>query len=711
MREVTGAEADVRALFEPRSVAVVGASSRPGALAWWPLQLLRGSGFEGKVYAVNPNREEIDGVRCYPSVADLPEAADLAIVTLNAELTPEAVAACHERGVRAVVLPTQGLGELSEEGKRKEREMISLVEPGRFRIVGANTDGIGNIANGAIASIQPLFQERIEPGPVAVATQSGATAASLLARLKREGIGCRLYASAGNETDLGLADYMSAMVQDPEVEVVLSFVEAIRDPQAFLAVAELAAELGKPIGLIKVGRSEEGARRAAAHTGALAGADELYDAIFRSAAVLRVGELGELVAIAKLAIGGRAPAGRGIGVISVSGGQAGAIADKAAQLGVPVPPISPATQAALDEALTFGSAFNPCDLTGAVATEFDLAARVYSAFSAEPGLETIVYARKLLTGEAGVTAARNLAAAASEPGATPLAVYAMDGDVGGPEREAYDGAGIPVFSSLHELLIAIERLGGWREAAAAAAERARGVPRIVPPRPAPDLRPGRNGIVPEEVAKQLLAEYGVPVAAERLATTAEEAVAAAAEIGFPVAMKIVSARIPHKTEAGGVALGVADAEGVAAAFAQLLDNARAYLGEEGGVDGVLVQEQVPPGVEMIAGIKVDPSFGPFVLLGTGGVEAELHGDVALRPAPVTLDEVEGMIDELRGRALLTGFRGAPTADRAALRDAVARLSELAVDLRERLAEADLNPIVVLPEGRGVRAVDALLIAR
>lgn len=702
MRKVTGAEDDVVRLFNPQSIAVIGASSKPGALSWWPLHLVGTKGFQGKIYPVNPTRDEIEGHRSYPSLGAVPGPVDLAVIALNAERTPDAIRECAAAGVKSVVLPTQGFGETGPEGAAIEREMVAVARAHGMRIVGPNTDGIANLATGAIGSIQPLFEEGITPGPVGLVTQSGATASSLLVRLKRAGIGCKLYASAGNEIDLGLVDYMSVMVQDPDIKIILSFVEALREPRKFVKVAEMAAELGKPIVLIKVGRSEEGARRAAAHTGALAGADSLYDALFASCGVLRVSELSELVAVAKLFLTQGAPKIPGIGIISVSGGQAGALADKASAIGVPVPAISQAAEDRLTAALQFGKGFNPCDLTGEIARDPSLALKVYEGFSSEEAIGMIVYARKHLTADAGVGAAQLLGDRVTQADATPLAIYAMDGSVWGREAEIYIDRGIPVFDNLNDLYTAIDRLAAW-----SAFRRAPDVP--APPRPNGAVHDFR-GVVADEDAKRLLLETGLTIPAEHFAADRDAAVAAAKAIGFPVVMKIVSARIPHKTEAGGVVLGLRTDDEVAAAFDAMLASARAYLGDA-DADGVLVQEQIEGATEVILGMKVDPAMGAFVVVGLGGIFTELLQDVAVRVAPVDARGARDMIESLRGVGLLRGFRGAAPRDIDALVDAIVRFSSFGAAQAHWLAEADLNPVLVLEEGKGVRLVDALFVGK
>ncbi len=698
MKSITGAEDDVWKLLHPKSVAIVGASSRPGALSWWPLHLLQRYGYQGTIYPVNPNRDEIEGIACVPDLAAISGRVDVAVIALNAENSVKVVQECAAAGVGAVILPAQGFGELGEGGRYAEREMLSSAKSAGMRIVGPNTDGVANLTNGAVLSIQPLFGEDIPLGDIAVVTQSGASAGSLISRLKREGIGCRYYASAGNEIDLGLADYLSMAVQDKSVRMVLSFVEAIRKPEEFVEVGRLAAQLNKPIVLIKVGRTQQAAARAAAHTGALAGADRIYDALFDSLGIIRVSELSEIVAVAKYFLAHGRPKSTGLGMMSVSGGQAGALADLAIGTGLTIPSISTDTAKALVALLPFGSALNPCDLTGEIATRESLAADVYRTMAADPSIDTMVYARKELTGQAGRRAADELAKASADADAA-LVVYAMDGGVNDDERATYLAANVPIFMNATEMFTAIRALS--KPEIRHAELKAKRVPIPMPALVA-------NGTLDQHSTSELLRSYGIDVIAGRLAKDEDEAVAHAHDLSFPVVMKIVSSRIQHKTEIGGVLLGVADEASVRDGFATLMQRGRqALVGDE--PDGVLIQQQIIDSVEMIAGLVVDEQFGPFVMVGTGGVFAELLDDVVLRPAPVEPDEALEMIDALRGKKLLTGFRGAPVADIAALSRVVSALSRLGSEHADVLTEFDLNPVLVRPEGLGATVPDALAV--
>lgn len=703
LRQVTGNEEAVAGIWNPGTVALVGASGREGSLAWWPQRLIRQYGFQGRVIPVNPNREQIDGLACAPSIESVDGPIDVAVVTLDAAGTVDAVRACADRGVGAVVLPAQGFGESGDEGRQAERAMLEAAAQTGMRVHGPNSDGVANFATGAVMSIQPVLGQGIRNGRVAVVTQSGATAASIVSRLAAEDIGVRYYASAGNEIDLGFADYLSVALQDPEVSIVLAFIEAIRRPEDFVAVARLASELGKPIVAIKVGRTAQAAARAAAHTGALAGEDRIYQALFDSLGIIRVDELSELVAVAKLHLvstaGARTPITDRIAIMSVSGGQAGALADRAAAFGLSLPAVSAATENRLNELFPHGSALNPCDLTGDVAKNPELAAGAHEAFETDGSVSLLVYARKELTGDMGRRSAERLASAAASS-TLPLAVYSMDGAMNDSERAAYADARVPVFESASELFVAIARLAAFN---------VRPFPTVPPSRePRATLHGFGPGVMADPEAKRLLAAYGIDLAAEATATDVDGAVKLAEEIGYPVTMKVVSGRIPHKTEIGGVALGVGSAAEVRDTYDALVRRARAALsGDE--PDGILVQQQVLDGVEIIVGLVIDHQFGPFVLVGTGGVTAELVRDAVLRPAPVSEEEATAMVHALRGRALLDGFRGAPVADVAALARIVSRLSELGHEHASRIRELDLNPVLVRPDGLGAVAVDALVL--
>jgi acyl-CoA synthetase (NDP forming) len=700
LRIITGSEDAVSALYAPKNIAIIGASSKPYTISWWPLHLLQIHGFKGGIYPVNPGRDEIDGTRCYRSINDLPVAPDVAIIALDAVSTVGAVEDCARLGVKVVVLPTQGFGEVGGEGVVLEQRILEVARGAGLRIVGPNTDGVANIGTAAFLSIQPLLANATQTGSVALITQSGATAGSVLTRLASEGIGCKYYASSGNEIDLGLADYLSVAVQDPDVKLVLSYVESLRRPADFEKVAAYAAELGKPIVLIKVGRSEQGARRAAAHTGAMAGRDQMYDAMFQRLGIIRVDELAELVSVAKFFLSWGAPKTNGVGIFSVSGGQAGAVADQAAQAGLGIPELSPDAEKTIDELLEFGSGFNPCDLTGEIARKPILASQVYEVFSQQSTIGSIVYARKTLSGVLGTRAAQHLVESVGPERPAPLAIYAFDDYMPEDERAIYDTARIPVFGRMHELCVAIARLAEYSDRAPrVAALQARARPALADPTADPRQ-------ITSERVDELLASYPVRRPAQATFIDVREATDYADGIGYPVVLKVADADIAHKTEAGGVELGLGSAAEVRTAFDRIHQRTSEYLGR--APQGISVHEQVPPGIEMIVGAVVDPVFGAFVVVGFGGIWTEVLHDVAMRAAPIDATDAAEMIQSLRVSALLKGVRGAPPADIDALIDVMVTVSRLVNDNADEIAEVDLNPVIVLQKGQGVRVVDTLI---
>jgi acyl-CoA synthetase (NDP forming) len=699
---ITGDEWAVSKIFNPQSVAIVGASSKQGTLAWWPQRLLQQYGYAGRIIPINPNRQQIAGLACFPDIRSVDSKIDVAVIAMDAFKSIQAVVDCADVGVGAVVLPAQGFGEGGESGRDVEREMLEVARQSGMRIHGPNTDGVANFRNGAVLSIQPVLGQEVRPGRVAVITQSGATAASMVARLRREGIGVSYYASVGNEIDLGLADYLSVALQDPDVDIVVSFIEAIREPAKFMAVAELAKRLGKPIVVIKVGRTEQAAARAAAHTGALAGEDRIYDALFSSLGIIRVAELSEVVAVTKLFLSVGALPSRRIGIMSVSGGQAGALADRASDFGLEVPDLAPSTQAALTELLPHGNALNPCDLTGDVATRPNLAADVYALFDGDESVDLLVYGRKELTGDMGSLSAQAVADASVRL-ATPIAVYSMDGALDSEEAATYATNAVPVFESAGELFAAVRALGGFGSSTERRSDGGQDVLLTA------DLVPSDNQRDQTD-AKELLAGFGVRFSQERVVRDDDSAASAATELGYPVAMKMLSERIAHKSELGGVILDVRDETSARNAFEELWRRGRLALDGD-DLDGVLVQEQVSGGVEMIVGGVVDEQFGPFVLVGTGGTAAELLNDVVLAPAPVTVDLAIDLISGLRGQALLQGFRGARPADVLALAETVRAVSTFMCSNASWVAAVDLNPVLVLEQGQGAIAVDSLVVER
>ena len=575
-----------------------------------------------------------------------------------------------------------------------------------MRISGPNCLGLANVKHDIWATSSSRGADGLS-GPIGLVCQSGATAfGPFLVRAVENGIGFSYIISTGNEADLDFTDFARYLLDDPDTRVIAGFVEGFKRADKFLEVAKLAAERGKPIVLIKIGRSELGARAARSHTAALTGEDARYDAIFAQYGVIRVQDYDELLQVAHLLAHTPKPDVPGIAVVSHSGGVSSLTADMCGQAGLDLPPLGEAARDGINEILKgFGWAANPADVTGFANSE--LFPQIMEHMIDDPRMGTLVVASA-----GGDTQAQQVISQRdrTDKGVVFLWTGSRDAKAG---LGLLKSARIPVFYTPDMLARGLRsRLAYhiWRER-----RLADGFASAPPRTPGQDeaiaLAIGlKHPTLSESESKQLMAAWGVESAREYLAASAEEAVEAAEQLGFPVALKVDLPDILHKTEAGVVRLNQGDATQVRTAYAEILASANAHA-PEARITGVSVQEMVAGGVEVIVGVSCDPQLGPVLLFGTGGVMVEVYNDVALRRCPITRAEAHAMIAEVKGVRLLQGFRGRPPADLEALADILVNVSYLAMHMEGHLTELDINPLMVLPSGHGVKAVDALVVLR
>jgi acetate---CoA ligase (ADP-forming) len=706
---------DLAPLLAPRAIAVVGASDRPGAGSL-VLENLARLGYGGPVYPVNPRYRELAGRPCYPSLTDVPGPVDSVAILLGYQRVLPVLQEAAAIGARGAWSLASGFGEAGAEGEALQREVAAFCHSHGIALCGPNCVGVVNLHAHAATYSVALPDSAMRAGHVAAVVQSGAVCLGL-ANADR-GLGFSTLISSGNEAVVDNADYISYLVDDPQTRVILAFIEGFKRPDRFIMAAEKALAAGKPLLVVKVGRSAVAQRATRAHTGSLAGADAVHDAMFRKHGVTRLGSLDELLEAAELFLKAPLPAGRGVGLLTLSGGQIGLIGDLAAELDLDLPGLSDEGRAALSQILPpYSSIANPLDAWGAGNFEQTLPACM-DVLAREPAVHLVGVARDSSPGIAAREVAQShvimdAAAAASQATGKPVVVFAnVSTGIEPAVKERADALNLPYLQGTAESLAGLTAFIQY-------AERRRCPPEAPSPSPvsAGEVARLREGLLTqpesltESAGKRLLAAYGIRVTRESVATSAEEAVRLAAEIGGPVALKIASPDILHKTEARGVLLDVHGADAAAAGYAAILARAAAY-NRNAHIEGVLVQEMVPPGaVEVIVGASVDPEFGPVVVFGMGGVLVELIKDSALRLAPISGDEARQMIEATRGAALLRGFRGAAPADMAALSAALVRLSHLAWDLRDVVRAVDVNPLMVLPAGYGVIAADALVVRR
>ncbi|MFJ1649421.1 acetate--CoA ligase family protein [Streptomyces sp. NPDC088258] len=688
--------------FRPRSVAVIGASDDPGRISGRALHYLRRAGYRGRVHPVNHKRTTVQGLPAYPSLDAVPEVPDMALIALPSRLLKQAVADCVAKGVGAAVIYAAGFAETGEEGQALQEELAEMARQGNLRLFGPNCLGLLHAASGFIGTFSSAFDEAIPTGGnVAVVSQSGAYGGHLAYLCRRRNIDIGYWVSTGNEAGTDVADCVHWLALQDDVSVILAYAEGVRDADRLRTALAVAHERRKPVVFMKVGSSDAGAVAARSHTASLVGSDSVYDAFFRQYGVHRARTTQEQVDLAYACSRGVLPAGRRLGVVTVSGGFGVQLCDAAERYGLDVAGLPEEARARLREINPMGSDDNPCDTTAGWLNDMSLITDTYRVMYAQGGYDSVIGSFTMLpdspTYGEGIKEAIRKGTSDFMDRPTVLCMEARPEVV-----RSYEEAGFLVYDDSERAVAALDGLARLRE----------GFERPLPSSAVPPAlrREVPAGPLSEAAAQRLLASAGVPFPASRVVTSAAEAADAAAETGFPVVMKIVSPDIPHKTEIGGVLLGVADARAAAAGFTALTGRAAAAC-PGARVEGVLVARTAPRGVEVIVGARRDPVFGPVVLFGTGGVRAELFRDVATRVGAVDRDEALRMIAETRGHALLTGFRGAPEADVDALADLLVTLSAFAVAHADRIEAVELNPVVVLEAGRGVLALDALVVER
>ena len=696
--------ASIDRMLNPRSIAVVGATPRMQYGGRFVAAAMGSMERGVNVYPVNPRYEEVQGLQCYPSVSALPEAPDVVGIVVPYHAVLDTLRESHEKGAKSAIVISAGFSERAVDDRRDlQAELGRFARESGVRVSGPNCLGLANLKDDIWASASSLGASALS-GPIGLVCQSGASAfGPFLTRAVDEGIGFTYIVSTGNEADLDFCDFARYLLDDDDTRVIAGFVEGFKDGRKFLEVARLAAERGKPIVLIKIGRSDLGSRAAGSHTAALTGVDAAYEAAFAQYGVIRVQDYDDLLQVSNLMARCPRPSKRGVAVVSHSGGISSLTADMFGQAGLDLPPLSERARDGINGILKgFGWAANPSDVTG-FANSDDFPA-IMSYMAEDEGVGTLVVA------SAGADPQATQVIAQRDASGMPVA-FLWTGT-----RGAQSGlpmlrqAGIPVFYVPDKLAAGVRYLNDyhdWRERRLSRGFAAAGEMTAEQAKAVKALAAG-GGSLSEYDSKVLIRAFGVPTTREEIAGDAEAAVAAAERIGYPVALKVNSADILHKTEAGGIRLGLRDAAAVRTAFAEVVANARAY-DADAGIDGAVVQEMVSGGVETIVGVSYDAQLGPILLFGTGGVMVEVYNDVALRLCPITRDDALEMIDEVKGARLLRGFRGAPAADVGALADVLVSVSQMAAQLEGSLGELDINPLMVLPAGQGVKAADALVV--
>ena len=694
----------IHKMLNPRSIAVVGASPK-GGYGGRLLNAVLKAKDRVRIYPVNPNYDEIAETKCYRSIADLPEAPDLVGIVVPYDKVLPVMKECAAKKAGSAIVISAGFAERGIDSRLDlQKQVGAYAKESGLRITGPNCLGLANVREDIWATASSRTLGGLT-GHIALVCQSGATAfGPFLLRAVDAGIGLSHIISTGNETDLDFADFARYLVDDPDTRVIAGFVEGFKDVQKFIAVAQLAAERGKPIVLIKIGRSASGAEAARSHTAALTGADALYEAVFRQYGVIRVQDYDELLEVSHLLANCKKPPQRGISVVSHSGGISSLTADMLGLAGLDLPQLTPRARDGINGILKdFGWAANPADVTGFARGEHF--PKIMDYMIGEPTVGTLVIASAGAGNQVEqVIAQRD----ASDKGVVFFWTASRGDKTTLPKLKA---SNIPIFYSPEKLARGLKFMldyHAWRDSRTTGGAAKITAPDAAQKKVLQQLGTLGRTTLSESESKQTIAAWGISAPREILATSAAGAAEAAKKIGYPVVMKVDSPDILHKTEAGVVRLGLRNAEEAQAAYAEIMANAAKHAANA-KINGAIVQEMVTGGVEVIVGVSYDAQLGPMLLFGSGGVMVEVYNDVALRHCPITRSEAVEMIAEVKGAKLLRGFRGKPAADVDALADTLVRVSQLAVHLDGKLAELDINPLMVLPKGQGVKAVDALVV--
>jgi len=703
--------ADLRRLINPKVVAVVGASETRGSFGERTLSNM--SAFTGKVFAINPKYRSLLGRPCVPSLADLPESPDCVVLCVARQMVEGMIEAAAAVKAGGVIVYASGFAETAKPDRiEAQQRLIELALRTGVRVVGPNCVGLANTGSAAGLNFMPDYAAMgHRRGPIGIVSQSGALGYTVLQGMER-GIGFSHYLAAGNSCDVDVCDFISYLAEDDDTRSIVCLLEGVKDGARFMQAARKARDAGKALIVYKTGNSETSSKAAMSHTGTMVGSVVAYKTAIEEAGAIAIDDLEAVLETASFFAKTMAPTnGRGVGILSTSGGAAVICADKAEAHSVTLPVLEEKTARALHEVVPdFGSVANPSDLTAEVLKTSETFGFCLDAFMNDSGFSALVMPMIFAHASSSGARAPTIVEAAARTD-RPLAVVWMNEWYQGPGSEVLDAdPRVCMFRSADRCFATLRAWFDWHErrtckpaaARMSPASAAQGARAIL------SAARDRGAALSETDSKRLLGCYGIAIPLEIVARDPEQAASAAAKIGGPVAIKIVSPDILHKTEAGGVRLGLSTPENVREAARNILASAARYA-PQARIDGISVQQMVPAGVEIVLGVKNDRQLGPLVAAGLGGIMVELLGDPAVRLAPIGEQAARAMLASLKGHALLTGFRGKPGVDIDGLVDTICRLSELAHDLKDVIDQIDVNPVIA--SAGSVMAADALIVCR
>lgn len=692
--------ANLRRALAPRSIAVIGASDNANKIGGRPIAYLARFGFRGQVFPINPARSKVQGLHSYKSLQAVPEAPDLAIIAVPGDAAVQAVDECAQAGVAVAIIMSSGFGEVHAEGKRQERAMRERALAAGMRLVGPNSQGLANFGNGAVASFSTMFSE-VQPadGPIGIISQSGAMSVIPYGLLRGRGLGVRHSHATGNDCDVTVCELATVVAEDPQLKLLLLYLEGIPDPWNLAEAARIARDRDLPVVVLKAGRTEAGQAAAQSHTGALANEDRTVDAFLREHGIMRAQSMTDLVDSAPLYLQGWRPEGRRLVAISNSGAVCVLTADAATQEAMPLEPLQASTQDELRQILPgFATTRNPVDITAALLTNSGLFGGILPPISRDPAADAFLIGIAVAGAGYDVEAfARDAAGFARDTG-KPLVIAAPQASI----AERFKANGLVAYPTEGE---AVHCLGQYLTHMQLLADAKARRPAV----PAPPAAVEGGSLLDEAASLALLARHGVPVVPHRLCASEQEAVTAFEQLASPrVVVKGCTDQASHKSELGLVTLGIRDAHEVREAYGAVQ---RAAANGGTALNGVIVAAQASGQRELMIGARLDPVFGPVVLVGDGGRYVEAMPDVQVLLAPFTDEQVERALRRLRMAPLLDGVRGEPPLDVAAFCEAAVAVGRLMSDPQAGISQLDINPVMVRARGQGCAALDAVIYQR
>ncbi|AOV07432.1 acetate--CoA ligase family protein [Sporosarcina ureilytica] len=712
LNEIHLSNLELDSLFHPRTIAVYGASENTKKIGYLQLQALLNGRFEGEIYPIHPSSKEIAGLPCYQSVKEVPNKVDLAILCVNINHVENCLIECGKSGVKAAIIFASGYSEIGEAGIKAQNRLKEIADRYNIRVIGPNCVGLLNTTNGLMGTFSPGLTniplgKRREVGFV---TQSGAFGVLTYIAAAQHGLTFNYFVSVGNEVDVGFSDVIEYMLNDPNTTIASGYLEGEKNPGKLRELAKHALEINKPIVIMKSGRSSAGSRAAESHTGSLAGADKIYDGFFKQTGIVRADDYDDIISFSKLFLSNKLPAGRNTVIVTSSGGRGINEADRCESYGLNIHPLSDKVKSEIEKNIpSYASALNPIDLTAAASiTHPELYIEPLKVLINDPETDIIIFSEFPMDWDENTPLLQEFVELCkSSDKLIFVTTFPLEG-MSIPKGVQYlEDNGIPVITGNLNPIRSLAKLVEYSETYEKAKTQEQAHEREVNKQ---NIQPllTRNQTLSESQSSEILSQYGIQTTIQAVADTETNAVKIANEIGYPVVLKIDSPDIPHKTEVDGIRLNITSDQELKEAFQEIYENAKEHC-PSANIHGISVQQMLPEGVEVIVGVTNDPTFGPVIMFGLGGVFVEVFKDVSFRVAPITRQDAISMMEELRGHELLKGVRNKKAADKEAIIDVLLKVSALIQEYQDDIQEIDINPLIVYE--KGITAADALIVTK